>query len=117
MATIRHYARRLKDGEPGRRFLDLYEFRKKDPPAPAARAGLWLMALLLIGGGAAIGWLPGPGGFIAIFGLAIVAMEFRFMAVTLDYLERLGREAWARLRGKKTKKTKRSPLPAGNRPR
>ena len=60
-----------------------------------------LAAIVLIGGGVAIGWLPGPGGFIAVFGLAIVAMEFRFMAVTLDRMERLGREAWAWLRGKK----------------
>lgn len=100
MATIRHYATQLKDGQPGRRFLDLYDFRQKDPPTPAVRIGLWLIALVLIVGGAAIGWLPGPGGFIAIFGLAIVAMEFRVMAVILDRLERLGRDAWARLRGK-----------------
>ena len=101
MATIRQYAGRLKRGEPGRRFVDLYEFRKKDPPRPAARAGLWLIAILLIAGGLAIGWLPGPGGFIAVFGLAVVAMEFRFMAVMLDRLEQLGRDAWAWLRGKK----------------
>ena len=99
MATIRRYARRLKDGRPGHRFLDLYEFRRKDPPAPMVRAGLWLLALLLIGGGLAIGWLPGPGGFIAIFGLAIVAMEFRVVAVTLDRLEQFARDTWDRLRG------------------
>ena len=101
MATIRNYARRLKDGEPGQRFLDLYEFRKKDPPTPFTRVGLWLIAIVLIAGGAAIGWLPGPGGFIAIFGLAIVAMEIRLMAGTLDRLEQLGRDAWAWVRGKK----------------
>lgn len=100
MATIRQYAKRLKGGRPGRRFRDLYEFRQSDPPAPAGRVGLWLMAVLLIGGGLAIGWLPGPGGFIAVFGLAIVGMEFHFMAATLDRLERLGRDAWAWLRGK-----------------
>jgi hypothetical protein len=100
LATIRQYARRLKDGRPGRRFLDLYEFRRKDPPAPVVRVGLWVVALLLVGGGLAIGWLPGPGGFIAIFGLAIIAMEFRFMAVALDRTERLVRDAWAWLRRK-----------------
>jgi hypothetical protein len=109
MATIRHYARRLKDGGPGHRFLGLYEFRKADPPAPAVRAGLWLVAIVLIGGGLAIGWLPGPGGFIAILGMAIVAMEFRFMAVLLDRMERLGRDAWAWLRGKKKPARRDSP--------
>jgi hypothetical protein len=105
MATIRQYATRLKHGEPGRRFVDLYEFRRTDPPSTAVRVGLWLAAILLIAGGAAIGWLPGPGGFIAIFGLAIVAMEFRFMAVILDRLERLGRNAWAWLRGRRGRRT------------
>lgn len=100
MASIRQYARRMKAGRPGHRFLDLYEFRRKDPPAPAVRVGLWLVAIILIGGGLAVGWLPGPGGFIAIFGLAIVAMEFRVVAVTLDRLERLGRDAWGWLRRK-----------------
>ena len=100
MATIRQYVRQLKGGRAGQRFLALYEFRKADPPAPAVRVGLWLVAVVLIGGGLAIGWLPGPGGLIAVFGLAIVAMEFRVMAVILDRVERLGRDAWAWLRGK-----------------
>lgn len=98
MATIRQYARRLKDGRSGRRFLDLYDFRQDDPPTPAVRFGLWLMAVLLVGGGLAIGWLPGPGGFIAVFGLAIIAMEFRAVAVLIDHAERSGRRAWAWLR-------------------
>jgi hypothetical protein len=101
MATIRQYARRLKNGGAGHRFLALYKFRQADPPAPAVRLGLWLIAIVLIAGGLAIGWLPGPGGFIAIFGLAVVAMEFRFMALILDRMERLGRDAWAWLRKKK----------------
>ena len=109
MATIRQYVRQLKGGRAGQRFLALYEFRKADPPAPAVRLGLWLGALVLIGGGLAIGWLPGPGGLIAVFGLAIVAMEFRVMAVILDRVERLGRDAWAWLRGKNRPPRRRSP--------
>lgn len=108
MATVRRYVQALKDGEAGDRFLALYEFRQKDPPTPLVRVGLWLIALVLIVGGAAIGWLPGPGGFIAVFGLAIVAMEFRFMAVILDRLERWARDAWAWLRGKKTRRSRTS---------
>lgn len=100
MATIGQYARRLKHGEPGRRFVDLYEFRRHDPPRTAVRLGLWLVAVVFIAGGAAIGWLPGPGGFIAVFGLAVFAMEFRVVAVGLDRAERLGRDVWAWLRAK-----------------
>ena len=109
MASIKQHATRLKDGEPGRRFRDLYQFRQTAPPTTAARIGLWLIALVLIVGGAAIGWLPGPGGFVAIFGLAIVAMEFRAMAVLLDRVERVGRNLWAKLRGKKTRVPREAP--------
>lgn len=101
MAAIRDYVARLKDGAPGRRFLELHEFRQQDPPTTAVRVGLWAVAILLIGGGIAIGWLPGPGGFVAVFGFAIIGMEFRVVAVTLDRLERFGRDLWARVRGKK----------------
>lgn len=100
MATIREYAAQLKQGEPGHRFLELYEFRQQDPPTTAVRMGLWAAAVVLIVGGAAIGWLPGPGGFIAIFGVAIIAMEFRGVAVVLDRLEQWGRDTWARWRGR-----------------
>jgi hypothetical protein len=98
MATVRRYVTVLKEGRAGHRFLDLYEFRKADPPTPAVRVGLWLVAVVLIAGGLAIGWLPGPGGFIAVFGLAIVGMEFRFVAVALDRCERWCRDAWTALR-------------------
>lgn len=101
MAAVRDYAARLKDGEPGRRFVDLYEFRQQDPPATAMRVGLWVVAIVLIGGGLAIGWLPGPGGFVAVFGLAIIGMEFRVVAVMLDRVERFGRDLWAHVRGTK----------------
>lgn len=101
MAAIKEYVNNVKDGEPGRRFVDLFEFRQQDPPTTAVRVGLWVIAILLIGGGAAIGWLPGPGGFIAVFGLAIIGMEFRFVAVVLDRIERFGRDLWNRVRGKK----------------
>ncbi len=46
-----------------------------------------LLGLVLTVGGASIGWLPGPGGFVAIFGLALLAQEFRPMAVALDWCE------------------------------
>lgn len=50
--------------------------------------------LLLLLGGLAIGWLPGPGGFISIFGAALLATEFRSLARLLDRAERVGRRIW-----------------------
>ena len=55
MATIRQYATQLEDGEPGRRFRDLYEFRQAHPPRTLLRVGLWLAALVLIVGVIRIG--------------------------------------------------------------
>lgn len=101
MAAVRDYVARLRDGAPGRRFVALHEFRQQDPPTTALRVGLWAVAIVLIAGGIAIGWLPGPGGFIAVFGLAIIGMEFRAVAVLLDRIERFGRDLWARVRGRK----------------
>jgi hypothetical protein len=56
--------------------------------------------VLLVVGGAAIGWLPGPGGFVAILGLGILATRFRFLARALDWSElrliAIWRHAWTR---------------------
>ncbi len=53
--------------------------------------------IVLILGGLAIGWLPGPGGFIAIFGVALLATEFRFLARLLDWSELRLIGLWRRL--------------------
>jgi hypothetical protein len=87
--TIKDDLRQLKCGEPGSRFCDFYEFRKRHrrPGFSPARALTIFFGLALVIGGASIGWLPGPGGFVAIFGLALLAQEFRPMAVVLDWIE------------------------------
>jgi hypothetical protein len=51
--------------------------------------------LPLILGGLAIGWLPGPGGFIAIIGLALVARVVPGVAKPMDMAEILLRRIWA----------------------
>lgn len=38
---------------------------------------------------------------MAIFGLAIIAMEFRVVAMMLDRIERFGRQLWTPVRGRK----------------
>lgn len=87
----------LKGGEPGNRFRAFYDYRasRRPPGFSISRALTILFGLVLTVGGASIGWLPGPGGFVAIFGLALLAQEFRPMAVALDWCEVQLRELWS----------------------
>lgn len=93
--TTRDNLRQLKAGEPGRRFRDFYEYRQqRHPGISPARILTILLGGVLVIGGVAIGWLPGPGGFIAIFGLALLAQEVRPLAALLDWLEPKLRIIW-----------------------
>jgi hypothetical protein len=86
----------LKDGEAGKRFVAFYDYRasRRPPGFSISRTVTILLGLVLTIGGASIGWLPGPGGFVAIFGLALLAQEFRPMAVALDWCEVKLRAVW-----------------------
>jgi hypothetical protein len=86
----------LRKSEPGKRFVEFYDYRasRRDPGFSVSRALTILFGLALTIGGASIGWLPGPGGFVAIFGLALLAQEFRPMAVALDWCEIKLRALW-----------------------
>jgi hypothetical protein len=94
--TTKDNLRHLKAGEPGSRFRDFYDYRQQHRPCgiSTARVLTILVGGLLVIGGAAIGWLPGPGGFIAILGLALLAQEFRPLAAVLDWLEPKLRIVW-----------------------
>ena len=89
--------KRLVHGRPGRRFLDFHQARCK------RRAGGWpleriltlVIGTVLLLGGLAIGWLPGPGGFIGIFGAALLGVEWLRVARILDRCEMF---LWSALR-------------------
>lgn len=94
--AIRKSWNKLKQAEPGRRFREFHDYRKK---RRQHHTSIWHIVpvgtgLLLLIGGLAIGWLPGPGGFIAIFGVALLATEFRFLARALDWSEIQFRRIW-----------------------
>ena len=86
----------FREGRPGHRFHDVYECRQRTREGRSA-AGRVLsigFGLLLIVGGASIGWLPGPGGFVALFGIALLATELEFLARWMDWLELRARSLW-----------------------
>jgi len=77
--------------EPGKRFGDFHD------RWPLARGVTVTAGLALIAFGVAVGWLPGPGGFVAIFGLALLAAVWRPLAEFLDNAELRTRCFWRRL--------------------
>src|SRR5688572_4439919 len=90
---IRDDFRTLRAGEPGKRFRH-YADKRRERYAGRWNASRVLNCSLGVGlivVGLAIGWLPGPGGFVAIIGLAFVAQEIPIIADLLDSLEVLGR--------------------------
>jgi hypothetical protein len=99
-ARLYRYWRKLRRGYPGRRFLDLYDYRHRRR-LRSAGPSRWFgvgggLALIVIG--LAIGWLPGPGGFLSIVGLALLGTELRPLARLLDKTELLIRSVIERVR-------------------
>ena len=100
----------LVHGKPGRRFLDFHQARCKQ------RAGGWPLervltlgiGIALVVGGLAIGWLPGPGGFIAVIGAALLGVEWMRVARLLDRCEAYLRSAWKWIRAKLGQRPKRT---------
>ncbi|MCO8122022.1 hypothetical protein NHH03_09760 [Stieleria sp. TO1_6] len=89
LQTVKDNYQTLREGKPGERFRGYVHQRRK------RRGGNFTIGRVLnFGGGIAliltglaIGWLPGPGGFLAIIGLALIALELPFIADILDRTE------------------------------
>lgn len=100
--TVQGSWRCLKEGAPGSRFRGVYEHRKRTQQdrSLARRVVPVALGVILVLAGIAIGWVPGPGGFIGIFGVALLATQFRWLAKLLDWTElrlrALWRVAWER---------------------
>ena len=69
---------RLLHGRPGRRFFDFHQERCKRRAGgwPRERVVTLVLGTALLVVGLAIGWLPGPGGFLAIIGAALLGIEW-----------------------------------------
>ena len=87
---------RIWHGEPGRRFVDFHRARCKRRAGGWPRERILTLGLgtLLVAGGLVIGWLPGPGGFLAILGAALLGVEWLRIAQLLDQCERHLLRTW-----------------------
>jgi hypothetical protein len=92
------YWKQLKEAEHGKRFRRFYDLRQCSRDSQIARAISIGIGVALVAFGLAIGWLPGPGGFVAILGLAMLAQEFRPLASLLDWCERVIGSLWRNFR-------------------
>ncbi len=76
----------FEESPPGERFERRYRARKKGGKAWVRVASV-IVGLALIVGGAILLVIPGPGLLVIAFGGGLVAQEFHWMAVALDWLE------------------------------
>lgn len=84
----------LRDASPGRRFRDFRRYKKEEHSIYKSSfkfASIGLAVFLCVFG-LAIGWLPGPGGFLALFGLALLIPHFPCIAPMMDHSEILVRK-------------------------
>lgn len=81
------YWRRIKAGGHGTRFVAFYDYRQAHRKSLRSKIVTIFIGASLAIFGASIGWMPGPGGFVGIIGLALLAQEFRPLAVLLDKIE------------------------------
>lgn len=96
--------RKLKKGEPGRRFIDHYrrhrqsESRREAGWKTAAYIGA---AVVLLTMGALLSLVPGlPGIVLGIPAIGLLVARLKFFARFLDRAEILARRMWDRIRGR-----------------
>lgn len=98
LGALKKYWHELKEAPSGERFRNFYDVRQETRQSPAARIVSITIGIVLVLLGLSIGWLPGPGGFVAIIGLALLAQEFRPLAALIDATERLIVRTWKAFR-------------------
>lgn len=90
----------IKRGAPGRRFRDYRRFKNSSADTIVYRIAIVTIALILIIVGLAIGWLPGPGGFLSVIGLAMLAPFIPGAPYSLDKSEILIRRTMRYLKNR-----------------
>lgn len=101
LETIKDDYRSIRDGRPGTRFREHVDERRQRRGGQfgVGRVFSFGAGIALIVVGLSIGWLPGPGGFLAILGLALLAQEIPLIADALDWIELRVRRLVQRMKG------------------
>lgn len=86
----------LRRGKAGSRFQDYrkYKRQRRDGNRISSRVFTFGLGTLLIVVGLLIGWLPGPGGFVALIGLAMLGREIPWIPRVMDSSELILRRLW-----------------------
>ena len=95
----------FRAGEPGRRFLTLYEHRKLHRREHPVRAWLYIgFGFILLVVGVVLSLPPGvPGFFLWIPGMLMIATRLHWAAIVMDRFELLARRIAGRFRRKRRK--------------
>lgn len=93
----------LKNGKPGRRFIDHYRRHRDQESRREAgwkTAGYITAGLVLLTIGALLSLVPGvPGIVLGIPALGLLVARLKFFALFLDRMELVARRMWAKIRG------------------
>lgn len=105
----KHWAE-LQLGQPGSRFEEQYEQSRGRQQSGVGRFVRVVGGLLLIPAGVFFLAVPSPGLVIMLLGAVLIAREFRFAAIALDWLEVRGRRVakWAQRRWQKLVRARRT---------
>jgi hypothetical protein len=87
--TLKDDWERLRFAAPGRRFRDFRRYKLELVQGATIGSRIFKigMGILLVLFGLGIGWLPGPGGFLAVLGLAVLVPFIPGMAYLMDRTE------------------------------
>ena len=110
LTRLKKYWQSVENGRPGSRFQEQYEKERKKHKSPAGRVLRIAAGALLIPVGLFFLAVPGPGLVIIALGAVLIAREFRFAAIILDWIEVRGRQVfkWARERWQRLVRARRS---------
>jgi uncharacterized protein (TIGR02611 family) len=100
LKRLKRYWSSLKEGRPGARFQEQYEHERRKQKGRVGRVLRIAAGVLLVPVGLFFLAVPGPGLIIIGLGAVLIAREFHFAAIVLDWLEVRGRKVfkWAKQR-------------------